>query len=87
MPVDKAPGRAVFAGTINGEGALEIETTRAAGDRTLDRVIRLVADAQAQKARTEQMTSRFEKIFVPVVLVATCCSSRCHRWSAAGIGR
>ena len=70
VPVDKSPGRDVFAGTINGEGALEIETTRAAGDRTLDRVIRLVADAQAQKARTEQMTSRFEKIFVPVVLVS-----------------
>jgi len=69
-PVDKAPGLEVFAGTVNGEGALEIETTRAAGDRTLDRVIRLVADAQAQKARTEQLTSRFEKIFVPVVLVA-----------------
>ena len=69
-PVDKAPGLDVFAGTVNGEGALEIETTRAAGDRTLDRVIRLVADAQAQKARTEQMTSRFEKIFVPVVLVS-----------------
>ena len=69
-PVDKAPGGEVFAGTINGEGALEIETTRAAGDRTLDRVIRLVAEAQAQKARTEQLTSRFERIFVPVVLVS-----------------
>ena len=69
-PVDKAPGGEVFAGTVNGEGALEITTTRAAGDRTLDRVIRLVAEAQAQKARTEQLTSRFEKIFVPVVLVS-----------------
>jgi Cd2+/Zn2+-exporting ATPase len=69
VPVDKAPGEAVFAGTVNGEGALEVETTRAAGDRTLDRVIRMVAEAQSQKARTEQLTSRFERIFVPVVLV------------------
>ena len=69
-PVDKAPGAAVFAGTVNGEGALEIETTRAAGDRTLDRVIRLVAEAQAQKARTEQLTSRFARVFVPIVLVS-----------------
>jgi Cd2+/Zn2+-exporting ATPase len=59
----------VFAGTVNGEGALEVETTRAAGDRTLDRVIRMVAEAQSQKARTEQLTSRFERIFVPAVLV------------------
>jgi Cd2+/Zn2+-exporting ATPase len=69
VPVDKAPGEPVFAGTVNGEGALEVETTRAAGDRTLDRVIRMVADAQSQKARTEQLTSRFERVFVPVVLV------------------
>ena len=69
VPVDKLPGEAVFAGTVNGEGALEVETTRAAGDRTLDRVIRMVAEAQSQKARTEQLTSRFERIFVPAVLV------------------
>ena len=70
VPVDKAPGGAVFAGTVNGEGALEVETTRAVGDRTLDRVIRLVAEAQAQKARTEQLTTRFERVFVPIVLVS-----------------
>ena len=70
VPVDKAPGNPVFAGTVNGEGALEVETTRAAGDRTLDRVIRMVAEAQSQKARTEQLTTRFERVFVPVVLVS-----------------
>jgi Cd2+/Zn2+-exporting ATPase len=69
QPVDKAPGSQVFAGTVNGEGAVEIETTRAAGDRTLDRVIRMVAEAQAGKARTEQLTSRFERVFVPIVLI------------------
>jgi Cd2+/Zn2+-exporting ATPase len=69
-PVEKAAGAAVFAGTVNGDGALTVETTAAAGDRTLDRVIRLVAEAQAQKARTEQLTSRFERVFVPIVLVS-----------------
>ena len=69
-PVEKAAGDAVFAGTVNGDGALTVETTAAAGDRTLDRVIRLVAEAQAQKARTEQLTSRFERVFVPIVLVS-----------------
>lgn len=70
VPVDKEPGAEVFAGTINGQGALEIETTRAAGDRTLDRVITLVSEAQTQKAPTQQFTDRFETIFVPVVLIA-----------------
>ena len=70
VPVDKASGAEVFAGTINGDGALTVETTRAAGDRTLDRVIRLVADAQAQKARTEQLATKFERVFVPIVLLS-----------------
>ena len=51
------------AGTVNGEGALEVRTTRAVGDRTLDRVIRLVEDAQTSKAPTQQFTERFERLF------------------------
>lgn len=70
VPVDKGPGDEVFAGTVNGEGALEVRTTRAVGDRTLDRVIRLVEDAQTAKAPTQQFTERFERLFVPVVLVS-----------------
>jgi len=71
VPVDKEAGDEVFAGTINGEGALEVRTTRAVGDRTLDRVIRLVEDAQTAKAPTQQFTERFERVFVPVVLVSS----------------
>lgn len=70
VPVDKAEGDEVFAGTVNGDGALEIVTTHAAGDRTLDRVVRLVEEAQTQKAPTQRFTERFERIFVPAVLVA-----------------
>ena len=70
VPVDKAEGDEVFAGTINGEGALTVETTKAAGDRTLDRVIKLVEEAQTQKAPTQVFTERFERVFVPTVLVA-----------------
>ncbi|MGE3511708.1 MAG: HAD-IC family P-type ATPase, partial [Vicinamibacterales bacterium] len=70
VPVDKAVGDDVFAGTVNGEGALEVRTTRAVGDRTLDRVIRLVEDAQTSKAPTQQFTERFERVFVPIVLVS-----------------
>lgn len=70
VPVDKAPGDNVFAGTVNGEGALEIIATRGVGDRTLDRVIRLVEEAQAAKAPTQRFTERFEKVFVPFIVVA-----------------
>jgi len=70
VPVDKAPGDKVFAGTVNGEGAVVVEVSGAVGDRTLDRIVKLVAEAQTQKAPTQQFTERFERIFVPVVLVA-----------------
>jgi Zn2+/Cd2+-exporting ATPase len=70
VPVEKAPGDEVYAGTVNGDGTIQVETTHAAGDRTLDRVIRIVEEAQTRKAPTERFTDRFEKIFVPTVLVA-----------------
>lgn len=70
VPVDKALDEPVFAGSVNGNGALVVEVTAAIGDRTLDRVIKLVAEAQTQKAPTQQFTDRFERIFVPIVLVA-----------------
>lgn len=69
VPVEKQPGDPVFAGTVNGDGALEITTTRAVGDRTLDRVVKLVEEAQTQKAPTQQFTDRFARIFVPTVLI------------------
>jgi Zn2+/Cd2+-exporting ATPase len=70
LPVEKSGGDEVFAGTVNGDGALEVVTTRAAGDRTLDRVVRLVEDAQTSKAPTQQFTERFARIFVPSALAA-----------------
>ncbi len=69
VPVEKSDGDEVFAGTLNGEGALEILTTRALGDRTLDRVIQLVEEAQTQKAPTQLFTDRFQKVFVPLTII------------------
>ncbi|MCE9605499.1 MAG: cadmium-translocating P-type ATPase [Planctomycetia bacterium] len=70
VPVEKTVGDEVFAGTVNGTGALEVTTSRAAGDRTLDRVVRMVEEAQTQKAPTQRFTDKFERIFVPGVLIA-----------------
>ncbi len=70
VPVEKTEGDEVFAGTINGDGALEVITTRPAGDRTLDRVVQLVEEAQTRKAPTQQFTERFARVFVPSALGA-----------------
>jgi Cd2+/Zn2+-exporting ATPase len=70
MPVDKQPGDKVFAGTVNGEGALTIEVTKLARESTLSRMVEMVAEAQTQKSPTQRFTDRFERIFVPAVLVS-----------------
>ncbi|MFA5873657.1 MAG: heavy metal translocating P-type ATPase [Anaerolineales bacterium] len=70
VPVDKNPGDKVFAGTVNCEGALEVRVTRLARDSTLVRVMQMVEEAQTQKSPTQQTTEKFERWFVPAVLVA-----------------
>jgi len=67
VPVDKKPGDTVFAGTINGEGSLEVKVTKAAGDTTLARIIRLVTEAQEQKAPTQRFVDVFARYYTPVV--------------------
>ena len=67
VPVDKKMGDTVFAGTINGEGSLEVRVTKEAGDTTLARIIRLVKEAQEQKAPTQRFVDRFAKYYTPIV--------------------
>ena len=71
LPVEKEPGDPVFAGTINGDGYLGVETTKAPEDSTLARVIEMVEQAQVAKSPTQRFTERFERIFVPSTLVVT----------------
>ena len=59
----------VFAGTINGAGAIEIETTRKSSDTTLAKVVRMVSEAETQKSPTQRFTDQFARVFVPLVLV------------------
>jgi Cd2+/Zn2+-exporting ATPase len=69
LPIDKAPGDEVFAGTINGRGALEVRVTRLRRDTTLARIIHLVERAQVQRAPAQAVVERFARVYTPVVIV------------------
>ena len=69
VPVDKEPGNNVFAGTINGEGVLEIQISQLAQDSMLNRIIRMVEDAQEHKAPAERFVDTFAKYYTPAVVV------------------
>jgi Cd2+/Zn2+-exporting ATPase len=68
LPVPKGPGDAVFAGTVNGDGALEIETTKPASETTVAHVARLVEEAGARRSRAEAWVDRFARVYTPAVL-------------------
>ena len=67
-PDDVDESHRVYAGTINGSGALTVRVTRRADETTISRVVQMVTEAETDKAPTEQFTDRFERIFVPSVL-------------------
>ncbi|WP_435317872.1 heavy metal translocating P-type ATPase [Haloarchaeobius sp. TZWSO28] len=76
VPVDKARGDEVYAGTVNEQGYLEVETTAPAGESTLARIVDLVTDAQSNKTERERFVERFAQYYTPLVtsiaiLVAT----------------
>ena len=68
VPRPKAPGDAVFAGTVNGDGALRVRVTAAARDNTIARVVRLVEEAQDAKAPTERLIDRVARVYTPAVV-------------------
>jgi Cd2+/Zn2+-exporting ATPase len=69
LPIDKAPGDEVFAGSINGRGALEVRVTRFRRDTTLARIIHLVEQAQAQRAPVQTFVERFARVYTPAVIM------------------
>jgi Cd2+/Zn2+-exporting ATPase len=69
MPVEKQAGDEVFAGTINGEGSLEVRATKRASDTMLAKIIHLVEEAQSQKAPSQQFVDIFAKYYTPSVMV------------------
>lgn len=70
VPVEKKVGDVVFAGTINGDGLLEVETTKIASDTMLAQIIRMVGDAQSKRAPSEMWVEKFAAIYTPAVMIA-----------------
>jgi Cd2+/Zn2+-exporting ATPase len=68
VPVDKIEGDAVYAGTINESGYLELEVESEASDNTLSRIVEMVEDAQAAKTEREEFVDRFAARYTPVVV-------------------
>ena len=70
VPVEKKPGDAVFAGTINGEAVLEVRATKTAADNTIARIIHMVEEAQERKGKSQRFIERFGARYSPAVLLA-----------------
>ena len=70
VPVEKRPGDPVFAGTVNTSGALEVEVTYLAVENTLNRMVKLVQQAQSQQAPVQRFIDRFAHVYTPAVAVA-----------------
>jgi len=69
LAVDKAPGDAVFAGTLNEVGALEVHTSRVGEETTLGQIRRMVAEAQTRKAPIERLLDRYARFYTPVAIL------------------
>lgn len=69
MPVAKIVGELVYAGTINQEGSLEVKVTKLFSDNKISQVIKLVEEAQSQRAVSQKFVDRFAEIYTPSVMV------------------
>jgi Cd2+/Zn2+-exporting ATPase len=68
-PVPKTKGDTIYAGTINGDGALVIEITKLARDTTLAKIIRMVGEAQSRRGPSEQWVEKFARFYTPAVML------------------
>lgn len=69
IPKDKHVGDTVFAGTLNKNGFIEIETTKISADTTFSKIIRLTFEAQANKSQTQKFIQKFSKYYTPGVII------------------
>ncbi len=68
LPVPREPGGEVLAGSINGEGVLEVRVTHGVADTTLHRMIRMVEEAQSRRAPVQRFLDRFARVYTPAVV-------------------
>ncbi len=68
VPVDKAEGDAVYAGTMNEQGYLEVQVTKKSSDTVLSRIVKLVEEAEKKKSKTEKFIDRFARYYTPAVI-------------------
>jgi len=69
LPISKREGDVVFAGSLNGDGAIECKTTKKAGETTLARMILLIEEARQKRGSAEKWVDRFAKIYTPLMMV------------------
>lgn len=69
VPVGREPGNEVFAGTINGDGVLEVEVKNVASESLLAKVARLVEEARLKRSGHEQWVDKFARIYTPIVMI------------------
>lgn len=82
MPVAKRPGSEVVGGTVNGNGALTLRTTRTGADTVLARIVRMVREAQTSKPPVQMLADRIAGFFVPAVIAVAAVTFAA--WMAAG---
>ncbi len=68
VPADKAEGDAVYAGTLNEEGYLEVAVTKTSESTVLSRIVKLVEESRRKKSKTEKMIDRFARVYTPAVI-------------------
>lgn len=71
VPVDKAAGDGVYAGTLNGQGILFIEVTQTSESSLFAKIIRLVQEAQSEKPASQRFIERFERIYARAIIAGT----------------
>lgn len=86
VPVDRGEGDAVFAGTLNGQARIIVTVTSEPGNSTLDRIAKLVREAQAQRSGSERWVTAFARRYTPAVvalslLVALLPAVGAYSWS------
>ncbi len=72
IPEPKEIGDMVYAGTINGDGAIEFRSTKPASDTTLARIIQMVEEGQSRRAPTEQWVEKFARYYTPGMMLLAC---------------